>query len=90
MRKLRHGWIGLFIVALVIGNELLKPATERTWQDRLFGVLPYDLRPPTWARVKLSFWNVQSDHIFVPHAFGIGWTINVGGVLKRIGLVGGE
>ncbi len=88
MDKLRRGWIWLLIVALAIGNELLKPTIERTWHDRLFGVLPYDLRLPTWARVKQSLWNVQSERIFVPQVFGIGWSINVGGLVKRAGLGG--
>ena len=89
MDKLRRGWIWLLIVALAIGNELLTPTMERTWHDRLFGVLPYDLRLPTWVRVKQSLWNLQSERIFVPQVFGIGWTINVGGLVKRAGRAGG-
>ncbi len=89
MNKTRRGWIWLLLVALAIGNELLKPTTERTWHDRLFGVLPYDFRVPTWARVKQSLWNPQSERIFVPQVFGIGWSINVGSLLKRAGLGGG-
>jgi hypothetical protein len=89
MNKTRRGWIWLLLVALAIGNELLKPTTERTWHDRLFGVLPYDFRVPMWARIKQSLWNPQSERIFVPQVFGIGWSINVGSLLKRAGLVGG-
>ncbi len=89
MDKPRHGWILLLIVALAIGNELLKPAGERTWHDHLFGVLPYDFRVPTWARVKQSLWDLESERIFIPHVFGVGWGINIGGLLKRAGLVDG-
>lgn len=80
-------WIGLVLIAAAIANELRKSAEERTWHDRLFGVLPYDFRFPTWARVKQTFWNPQSDRIFVPHVFGVGWSVNVGGLLKRTGLL---
>jgi len=89
MSKHRRGWLWLLIVALVIGNELRKPSSERTWHDRLFGVLPYDFRRPSWARVKQSLWNPQSERILVPQGFGVGWTINLGGLLKRAGLVTG-
>jgi hypothetical protein len=88
MYKPRRGWILLLIVALAVGNELIKPPTERTWHDRLFGVLPYDFRLPTWARMKQSLWNLESERIFVPYVFGIGWSINVGGLVKRAGLGG--
>jgi len=88
MHQPRHRWLGLLIVAAVLGNELRKPAAERTWHDRLLGVLPYDFRRPTWARVKQTVWNPHDDHILVPQAFGIGWSINVGGLGRRLGLVG--
>ncbi len=89
MSKLRRTWFWLLIVALAVGNELLKPAPKRTWHDRLFGVVPYDFRVPTWARVKQTLWNPQSERILVPQVFGVGWSINVGGLAKRAGLVDG-
>ena len=89
MSKPRRAWLWLLIVALAVGNELLKPAPERTWHDRLFGVVPYDLRVPTWERVKQALWNPQSERIFVLTVFGVGWSINVGVLAKRTGLVRG-
>ena len=89
MQPSRRRWLWLIIVAAVLGNELRKPAAERTWHDRRLGILPYDFRRPTWARVKHTVWNPQDDHILVPQAFGIGWSINVGGLGRRLGLVGG-
>ena len=79
--------IGLLLIALAIANELRKPSEERTWHDRLFGVLPYDFRFPTWTRLKQTLWNPQSDRIFVPQVFGVGWSVNLGGLLRRTGLV---
>ena len=87
MSKPRRGSLWLLIVALAVGNELLKPAPERTWHDRLFGVLPYDFRVPTWERVKQALWTPQSERIFVPQVFGVGCSINVGTLAKRAGLM---
>ncbi len=87
MQRKNRRWLWLLIVAAAIGNELRKPSAERTWHDRLFGVLPYDFRRPTLARVRQTLWNPQEDRILVPQAFGVGWSINVGGLLRRLGLI---
>ena len=87
MKRTRGRWLWLLIVAAAITNELRKPAAERSWHDRLLGVVPYDFRRPTWARVRQTVWNPASDRILVPQAFGIGWSINVGGLLRRVGLL---
>jgi hypothetical protein len=89
MHKRHLPWLGLLALAAAIGNELRKPVAERHWHDRLLGLVPYDLRPPTWARVQQTLWNVQSNQVIVPQVFGVGWSINVGGVLRRLGLVHG-
>ena len=70
MDKRLRPWLWLFIIALAVGNELRKPARERTWHARLFGVVPCDFRMPTWARVKQSLWDPRSERVFVPHVFG--------------------
>ena len=87
MHKRYAMWLGLLAVAAAVANELRKPAAQRSWHDRVLGVVPYDFRQPRWARVHHTLWDVQSDHIVVPQVFGVGWTINVGGLLSRLGLV---
>ena len=87
MQRKRVRWIGLLVVAAAVANELRKPAAERRWHDRLGGVLPYDFRRPTWARVKQTLWNPDSDQILVPQVFGVGWSVNVGGLVRRLGLL---
>jgi hypothetical protein len=89
MKRGRGKWLGLLIVAAAIANEFRKAPEERTWHDRLFGVLPYDFRMPTLARFKETLWNPRSDRIFVPQVFGVGWSVNLGGLLHRMGVVGG-
>jgi hypothetical protein len=80
--------LGLLAVAAALTKELRKPVAERRWHDWVLGVLPYDFRQPSWARVQQTVWDVQSDQIVVPQVFGIGWTINVGGLVRRLGLGG--
>ena len=87
MQRRQGRWLWLLIIAAAVANELRKPAAERQWHDWLGGVVPYDFRRPTWARVKETLCNPESDQIFVPQVFGVGWSINVGGLGRRLGLV---
>ena len=66
---------GLFAAA--IATELSKPESERTWQGRVFGVVPYDFRPPTWQRIRDAYWNQESDVLFSDRVFGVGWAVNL-------------
>jgi len=34
-----------------------------------------------------NIWNVESDEIFPPKSFGIGWTVNLHAVIRKLGLV---
>ncbi|MEP7160431.1 MAG: DUF5808 domain-containing protein [Dermatophilaceae bacterium] len=45
-------------------------------QGRLAGV-PYDLRRPTWSRVKSRWWNPDDRRFFTPKSFGWGYDINL-------------
>lgn len=65
------------LFACVIIQELSQPAGERTWNGRLFGLVPYDLRPPTPRRLAASYWAPENPQIFTQR-FGIGWGVNVG------------
>ncbi len=67
-----------------LATELRKPADERTWHGRIAGRIPYDLRPPTLARIHQRLWNTDDRRILVPTVFGVGWTVNVGQVLNRV------
>jgi hypothetical protein len=59
-------------------QELRKPVSERTWVGELGGVVPYDLRPPTFRRLRSRLWSPDDPRIMMPHGFGVGWTVNVG------------
>jgi hypothetical protein len=83
----RSRWPGLGISLILIGaavaTELLKPADERTWEGKIAGLVPYDLRRPTLARARERLWNPADHRVFVPTVFGVGWTVNFGRLLKR-------
>jgi Family of unknown function (DUF5808) len=73
--KIVLGLLGL-LVGSAVSQQLLRPPEGRTWQGRILGI-PYDFRPPTWDRVRASFWNKDNPSVLAPHAFGIGWTVNL-------------
>ena len=65
------------LVAAAIATELAKPAPERTWNGKVFGLVPYDFRPPTWQRFRDAYWNPESDRLFSDRVFGVGWALNL-------------
>ncbi len=74
-RLARFTVFGLVVAA--VATELAKPESERTWEGRVFGVVPYDFRPPTWDRIRNAYWNPDSDRLFTDRVFGVGWAVNL-------------
>jgi hypothetical protein len=74
-------------VAGALYRELRLPPEERTWHGRLFGVIPYDFRLPTPARIRDAYFNTKSDTVFTPEPIGVGWAVNVAAILKRLGVL---
>jgi hypothetical protein len=66
----------LIYVAIAIIQQLQRPPEERTWYGKIAGI-PYDFRRPTVERIRAAFWNKDTSQIFLPQAFGIGWSINM-------------
>ena len=65
------------LVAAAVATELAKPPSERTWEGKVFGVVPYDFRPPTWQKIREAYWNPDSDRLFSDRVFGVGWAVNL-------------
>ena len=86
MRVRHRRWtvLGLALVGAAVFQELRKPAGSRTWQGHVFGVIPYDFRPPTWARIKAELWNPADPRILTPHAFGVGWGVNLYQAMQQV------
>ena len=70
----------LFAAALI--TELRKPRQERTWHGRIAGLVPYEFRPPTFARVRERWWNKDDDRVLTDHVFGVGWSINLARIAR--------
>jgi hypothetical protein len=66
----------LVFVAIAIVQQLQRPPEERTWYGRIAGI-PYDFRFPTVERIRGTFWNKDTSQVFLPQAFGIGWSVNL-------------
>jgi hypothetical protein len=80
----RTAVIGTVIGAVYV--ELRKPPAERTWNGKLMGVVPYDFRLPTIERLRGAYWNPRSPKLFTDRPFGVGWSVNVPTVLRRLGV----
>jgi len=76
--------IGLVLLIASIVRELRLPKDKRTWHGVVFGKVPYDLRPPTFRRLKAALWNPHNSHMVVPTAFGVGWTVNLAALRARL------
>ena len=74
-------------LALAIAQEMAKPPAERTWHGKVLGVVPYDLRPPTFDRLKASLWNPEDRGVITSQAFGVGWSLNVYQLARRLGFL---
>ncbi|MEA2485217.1 MAG: hypothetical protein QOD46_328 [Actinomycetota bacterium] len=83
--KLRNVVTGVAVGAALIAirQELSKSPSERAWTGKV-GPIPYDFRPPTPSRIRERYWNPDDDRILVPQLFGVGWTINVGRLVRLL------
>lgn len=74
-RLIKLAALGLTVAA--ISQEMSKPEGQRTWSGSVFGLVPYDFRPPTWDRIREAYWNPKDSHLFTNRVFGVGWAINL-------------
>jgi hypothetical protein len=79
LRRLRRvtKLVGVGLLVAAISQEMAKPEEERTWNGQLFGLVPYDLRPPTWDRFRAAYWNSEDPRLFTPRVWGVGWALNL-------------
>jgi hypothetical protein len=79
LRRVRRlvRFVAFGLVVAAVATELAKPEEERTWQGRVFGLVPYDFRPPTWQKIRDAYWNPDSDQLLSDRVFGVGWAVNL-------------
>ncbi len=50
--------------------------------------VPFEFRVPTPQRIRQRLWNPDEESIVTPQAFGVGWTLNLYQVVRRLGFIG--
>ena len=55
---------GFGLMVAAISQEMSKPEADRTWHGKVFGLVPYAFRPPTWDRSRDSYWNPEDERLF--------------------------
>ena len=87
-RSGKNKWLGRAIFVGLLGaavaTELRKPQEERVWHGKLAGFVPYELRRPTLQRVRETYWAPADEQILKPTVWGVGWTLNLGRVARKI------
>ncbi len=68
---------------LIVLFRLLERRGIARPQGSVFGV-PYDFRLPTVARLKARYWNPEDNRVLIPHAFGAGYSLNLGALARRL------
>ncbi len=76
--------VALALTAGAVAQELRKPSDQREWHGQVGGVVPYDFRFPTAERIRAALWSPDSDRLLTPQVFGVGWTLNVGRLLRLL------
>ena len=74
--------ISLFTMATIVYAF----KTKKSHGTFLF--VPFEFRVPTIDRVRERLWNSENDRLITPHVFGVGWSLNLYQVLRRLGVVG--
>lgn len=74
----------LAVIAGVIYQEARKEPGDERWHGKSLGFVPYDLRPPSLARIRETYWNPDDPRIFTGKVAGIGWGINLAAVAEKL------
>ena len=77
--------VGMALAGAAVLEELRKPPAERVWHGRLWGRVPYEFRPPTMARLRQAYWAPDDPQVFTDTAFGVGWSVNLGRLMRGCG-----
>lgn len=73
------------VLVAALAEELRRPPDQRTWHGAVAGLVPYDFRPPTLARLREALWQPEGP-LVVGQVFGVGWALNLGRLARLLGL----
>jgi hypothetical protein len=76
--------LGLATAIAAIWEQLGRVPEERTWHGEVMGIVPYDFRVPTVNRLLERCWNPRDERLFTPQVFGVGWTVNLYELQRRL------
>jgi hypothetical protein len=71
------------LAGAAVAKEINKPPEDRQWHGDIGGV-PYDFRRPTAEKLRKSAWDPDNPNLVVPHAFGVGWSVNIARLAKMV------
>lgn len=72
--------------AMRLQDALAEETSSADARWRLLG-MPVETRGPVSAHVRSRTWDPASPRLFVPRLFGLGWTLNLGALAVRLGLI---
>lgn len=78
--------VAAFLAVLAVLDQIGRRPGDRDWHGRVLGV-PYDFRLPTVDRLRARLWNSDDERVIVPQVVGIGWTINLYQLRRRVQLL---
>ena len=76
------------VVTILFSLATLVYAYRSRQSHGTFVGVPFEFRFPTPGRIQERWWNRNDGRLFTPHVFGVGWSLNVYQVLRRLGYVG--
>ncbi len=76
----------LRLLAMLFSGAAVIYALNTEQSHGTFLGVPFDFRLPTVRRIKKRWWNTEDSRILTPHVFGVGWSLNLYEVSKRLGL----
>ncbi len=80
------GFVAALVAVVAVVDQLGRKPENRDWNGSVLGV-PYDYRLPTVDRLVARVWNPDDERIVVPIVIGVGWTINLYQVKRKIQLL---
>ncbi len=76
--------LGVAVLIGIIYEEARKGPEDERWRGKSLGFVPYDLRPPSLARIREAYWNPDDSRLFPGKVAGIGWGVNFAALVDRV------